>query len=90
MGFAGSNLVYTITVTGFGPSAAGGVVVTDALPGGVVFVGASGGGTTNGGVASWAVGSLASGQVSNLTLTVSAPAGGVMTNVASVSRRRLI
>ena len=83
--FAGSNLVYTITVTNFGPSAAGGVVVTDALPGGAVFVGASGGGTTNGGVASWAVGSLASGQVSNLTLTVSAPAGGVMTNVASVS-----
>ena len=37
--FAGSNLVDTITVTNFGPSAAGGVVVTDALPGGGGFCG---------------------------------------------------
>jgi len=29
---AGSNLVYTISVTNFGPSSASGVVVTDTLP----------------------------------------------------------
>jgi uncharacterized repeat protein (TIGR01451 family) len=46
--YAGANVTYTISVTNFGPSVAGGVVVTDALPAGVSFVSASGNGTTNG------------------------------------------
>ena len=82
---ASSNLVYTISVTNFGPSSASSVVVTDTLPAGVSFVSASGGGTNNSGVVSWSLGTLANGQVSNVTVTVTAPASGSLTNVASVS-----
>jgi len=80
-----SNLTYTISVTNLGPSTAGAVVVTDALPVGVTFVLASGGGVNGSGVVSWSLGSLTSGQVSNLTLTVTAPAGGSITNTATVN-----
>src|SRR5208283_3200098 len=82
---ATSNLTYTISVTNFGPSSAGGVVVTDSLPAGVSFVSASGGGLNNSGVVNWTLGTLTSGQVSNVTVTVTAPASGSLTNVASVS-----
>jgi uncharacterized repeat protein (TIGR01451 family) len=55
------------------------------LPLGVTFVSATGGGANNSGVVSWSLGTLASGQVSNVTVTVTAPASGSLTNVASVS-----
>jgi uncharacterized repeat protein (TIGR01451 family) len=83
--FAASNLVYTISVTNFGPSSASSVVVTDTLPLGVTFVSATGGGANNSGVVSWSLGTLTSGQVSNVTVTVTAPASGSLTNTASVS-----
>ena len=82
---ATSNLTYTISVTNFGPSSASGVVVTDALPAGVTFVSASGNGINSGGVVNWTLGTLANGAVSNVTVTVTAPASGSLTNVASVS-----
>jgi uncharacterized repeat protein (TIGR01451 family) len=82
---ASSNLTYTIAVTNFGPSSAGGVVVTDTLPAGVIFVSASGNGVNSSGVVNWNLGALTSGQISNLTLIVTAPVGGTLTNVASVS-----
>ena len=80
--FAASNLIYTISVTNFGPSSAAGVVVTDTLPAGVTFVGASGNFVTNGGVVSWSLGTLTNSQVTNLALTVAAPASGTLTNIA--------
>jgi uncharacterized repeat protein (TIGR01451 family) len=83
--FAASNLVYTISVTNFGPSSASGVVVTDALPASVTFVSATGGGLNNSGIVNWTLGTLTSGQITNVTLTVTAPASGSLTNVASVS-----
>ena len=58
---ATGNLVYTISVTNFGPSSASGVVVTDALPAGVSFVSASGNGINSGGVVNWTLGTLANG-----------------------------
>jgi len=82
---ASSNLVYTISVTNFGPSSASSVVVTDTLPANVTFVSATGGGVNNSGVVSWSLGALTSGQVSNVTVTVTAPASGSLTNVATVS-----
>jgi uncharacterized repeat protein (TIGR01451 family) len=82
---ATSNLVYTISVTNFGPSSAGSVVVTDSLPANVTFVSATGGGANNSGVVNWSLGTLTSGQVSNVTVTVTAPASGSLTNAASVS-----
>jgi uncharacterized repeat protein (TIGR01451 family) len=66
--FATSNLVYTISVTNYGPSSAGGVTVTDTLPASVTFVSASGNGINTAGVVSWSLGTLGSGQVSNVTL----------------------
>jgi uncharacterized repeat protein (TIGR01451 family) len=83
--FATSNLVYTISVTNYGPSSAGGVTVTDTLPASVTFVSASGNGINTAGVVSWSLGTLGSGQVSNVTVTVTAPASGTLTNAATVS-----
>ena len=83
--FAASNLVYTISVTNFGPSSASAVVVTDSLPVTVTFVSASGGGSNNSGVVNWSLGMLTNGQTSNVTVTVTAPASGSLSNVATVS-----
>jgi uncharacterized repeat protein (TIGR01451 family) len=83
--FATSNLVYTISVTNFGPSTASGVTVTDALPAGVTFVSASVGGTDSAGVVVWTLGDLGNGAVSNVTVVITAPASGTLTNVATVS-----
>ena len=83
--FAASNLSYTISVTNFGPSDADNVVVTDSLPVGVIFVSASGNGTNDNGVVNWNLGTLTNGQISSVTLMVTAPANGTLTNVASVT-----
>jgi len=42
-------------------------------------------GVNNSGVVNWSLGTLTGGQVSNVTVTVTAPASGSLTNVASVS-----
>jgi uncharacterized repeat protein (TIGR01451 family) len=72
-------------VTNFGPSSASGVVVTDSLPVNVTFVSASGGGVNNSGIVNWSLGTLANGAVSNVTVTVTAPTSGSLTNLAKVS-----
>ena len=82
---AESNLTYTISVTNLGPSDAGAVVVTDALPAGVVFASASGNGSNTSGVVTWNFGTLPANQSSNVTVTVTVPASGTLTNVASVA-----
>jgi uncharacterized repeat protein (TIGR01451 family) len=79
---ATSNLTYTISVTNFGPSTATGVTVTDAVPAGAAFAGASGNGAFDGVEVTWNLGDLPDGAVSNVTLTVTAPADGSLTNVA--------
>ena len=82
---AASNLVYTISVTNFGPSSASGVVVTDTLPAGSDVCDRQRGGVNNSGVVSWSLGTLASGEVSNVTVTVPPRPAGTLTNTASVS-----
>jgi len=82
---ATSNLTYTISVTNFGPSSASSVVVTDTLPVVVTFVSASSNGVNNSGVVVWNLGTMTSGQVSNVTVTVTAPASGSLTNTANVN-----
>jgi hypothetical protein len=69
------------------PSLASNVVVSDTLPAGVTFLGASGGGANNAGVVFWPpMSSLPSGWGTNFVLTVTAPASGALTNsVASPS-----
>lgn len=82
---ATSNVVYTITVTNMGPSTASNIVVSDALPLDVLFVSATGGGTSNNGVVTWPnITLLTNGGTTNFTLTVTAPANhATLTNVVS-------
>ena len=83
--YAGSNLVYTITVTNLGPNDSSNVVVSDNLPGVVVtFVSTTGGGTNNGGVVTWPIiPDLTNGGAITFTLTVHAPGSGSFTDAAS-------
>jgi uncharacterized repeat protein (TIGR01451 family) len=87
--FAAGSLAYTISVTNFGPSSADGVTVADIPPTGVTFASATGGGQIINNVAVWTFGTLTSGQVSNVTLTVMAPISGALTNVASAGSTTL-
>ncbi len=82
--FAQSNLTYSITVSNAGPDAASSMVVTDSLPEGVTFVSATGGGVNNSGVVTWSLGTLASNATASVTVTVTAPVSGSLTNTASV------
>jgi large repetitive protein len=83
---AGSNLVFTVTVTNRGPSVAAGVTVSDPTPPGLVFVSNSGDCTT---VFPCALGNLAPGATRTITTTLSVPSGYVspdpIVNLASVS-----
>ncbi|MEY4916789.1 MAG: hypothetical protein RL616_702, partial [Verrucomicrobiota bacterium] len=81
---AGSNLVYSITVTNLGTSAATNVVVSDTLPAGFIFVSAT---PTNsslvGSVVNWSVFKLAANAKTNFTLTARSLEGGTFTNFAT-------
>lgn len=87
------NLVYTLTTSNNGPSAASGVQVTDALiaalPGGWVLESSSAtSGTFTAGTGIWDIGDLASGDSETLTLTLTVEASaaeGVTTNTADVT-----
>ncbi len=87
---ADGTIAWTLIATNNGPSTATGVVVTDALPGGVVFGGATasqGGCSLSGAVLTCAVGTLAPGASAQITVTASVPAaleGAQLVNVATV------
>lgn len=83
--FAGSNLTYTVTVSNAGLSLASSAVATDSLPSGATFVSTSGGGVNNSGAVSWSFGDLATSATSNVTVTITAPASGPLTNTVIVS-----
>ena len=82
-------VTYTITVTNAGPATATSVLVSDTLPAGTVFMGASGTGWTCGvspGVATCNRASLAVGTAPIITLVLGAPAApGPLTNTVTVS-----
>ena len=85
---AGQNVTYTITVTNRGPIAATSVVVTNTLPAGVTYVSAGASqGTFNhsGGVVTFDLGALANAATATLTVVVSPPGGGSITNVATAT-----
>src|SRR5208283_1622074 len=80
---AGTNFIYTILVTNQGPSTAAGVILTNIVPAGLTIVDASGG-TINGNIVTWNVGSLASGGWNSFTLTLTPPTtGGTFTNTVA-------
>jgi len=80
----GDHLNFTITVTNNGPNATANVSVTDRLPDGLDFVGAS---SPNYNVTTgiWDVGALVAGASATLSLTVNATRAGSVENVANVS-----
>jgi len=83
-----SNLTFTISVTNFGPNTASAVVVTDALPVGLIFTNASvsqGIWTNNGNLVSAALGSMVSNATATFTIQAVATLSGQRTNVAVVS-----
>lgn len=85
---AGSNYSYTLTVTNAGPSTVSQAIVTDTLPAGVQYLGASGMGwicAEAAGTVSCTRATLAVGT-SQITVDVRAPSeGGSVLNVANVS-----
>jgi uncharacterized repeat protein (TIGR01451 family) len=80
---AGTNATYTITVTNNGPGAAQGLVLSDTLPAGSVFVSMTQSAGTDGftlaqsggSATETATGTIASGASDTFTLVVSAPSG---------------
>ena len=70
-GVVGVNLVYFLTVSNAGPSAATGVGVSDQLPAGVTFISATGGVTPVNGLLVLNLGSLAAGMTNQVQITVS-------------------
>ncbi|PHR68973.1 MAG: hypothetical protein COA67_11890, partial [Lutibacter sp.] len=87
MPISGEEVVFTITVTNDGPSDATGVVVTDALPDGYIFVSADPGvGNTYDDLSGeWSVGDLANGVTEMLTVTAEVLPIGDWTNVAELT-----
>ena len=79
---AGATLTYTISLTNAGPDTAVGIIPTSQiLPATTTFQSASGGGTdSGGGLVTWPAFDLASGTATNLTLSVTTPSSGTLTN----------
>lgn len=81
----GTNVVFTITASNFGPNAATVVVVSDVLPTGYAFVSAAvSSGTTSSGVI-WSIGNLASGVTETMTLVATVLPTGSYNNCASIT-----
>jgi uncharacterized repeat protein (TIGR01451 family) len=86
--FIGSNLVYTITATNVGPSAATNTVVHQVLPASVIpvsVVASQGGGTFFGNTMIGNLGTMGIGDVVTMTVTVTPTATGAITSTANVS-----
>jgi uncharacterized repeat protein (TIGR01451 family) len=86
--YAGNTLTYTLSVNNAGPSLAPSVTVTDALPAGVTYNGATGAGwtlTQAGGVVTATRTNLAVGAAPDIVITVTAPNAGPLDNLARVS-----
>jgi len=84
----GSNVVISLQVTNYGPSAATNITVLDSLPSGVTLVGTNftlGSVSSSSSVLQWSIGTLATNAGSQLTLTFQASTSGTLTNIAVVS-----
>jgi uncharacterized repeat protein (TIGR01451 family) len=82
----GQNVVFTLLASNGGPSDATGVTVSDNLPTGYTFVGASATqGSYSNGTGVWSIGSLANGASATLRITATVNASGVYTNYAQVA-----
>lgn len=85
---AGNNLVYSLILTNRGGSAATDVTLTDTLPAGVSFVGATstqGSCARSGGMVTCSLGLMALQSEARLTITVTPISPGFITNAANVT-----
>ncbi|MBM2849043.1 MAG: hypothetical protein HW418_1985 [Anaerolineales bacterium] len=85
--YAGATLTYTLDITNAGPSLANNVAVTDTLPAGATYLGASGSGwscSASGGDVICTRSSLAVGAAPPITLTVTAPGTTPLANSVTV------
>ena len=79
-------IVYTVTLTNAGPDAATNVVVTDLLPAGLSFVGATPSqGTYDGTTGLWNVGALASSTLATLQIQARVNSPSAQFNTAAIS-----
>jgi uncharacterized repeat protein (TIGR01451 family)/fimbrial isopeptide formation D2 family protein len=82
----GNTVTFTITAKNNGPSDATGVQVTDSLPVGLAFVGATPStGSFNQTSGAWIIGALANGASATLTITATVTKPGAITNTATVT-----
>jgi uncharacterized repeat protein (TIGR01451 family) len=81
---AGSNLVYTISITNHGPDTALNVMVTDPLPSALTFL-SSIPGTNASSPLTWNLGTLAAGSGAAITVTTRATSLATITNTATVA-----
>jgi uncharacterized repeat protein (TIGR01451 family) len=81
---AKGSVTYTLQVTNQGPGSAPGAGITDTLPAGVTFSGASAGCSQAAGTVTCELGTLAPGATARVTITVVTKARGELTNSASV------
>ncbi|WP_281321879.1 DUF7507 domain-containing protein [Flavobacterium aestivum] len=81
----GTNVVFTITATNNGPSAATGVSVADTLPAGYTFVSATPSAGTSWTAPNWTIGNLANGANATLTITATVNATGPYANTATIT-----
>jgi uncharacterized repeat protein (TIGR01451 family) len=84
----GNTLIYTVTVTDFGPNPADGIVLSDVLPAGMTFVSAStsqGTVTPFGGTLTADLGGLTTGAMTTLTVVVVPTTSGPVINTTRVS-----
>jgi uncharacterized repeat protein (TIGR01451 family) len=83
---SGSPVTYTLIVNNNGPDTATGVVATDILPTGLVFVSATPSqGSFDAGSGRWTIGTLPNGATATLQITGTVVAIGPITNTASVT-----
>ncbi len=80
---AGQDLTYTLTVTNVGTAVATGATLTDNLPSGTTFVSATGGVAPVESVLTFALGDLAAGAHSSVTIVVIPTVAGTLGNVAA-------
>ena len=84
----GETVIYTITVSNYGPNNTTGIQATDVLPAGVTWASDDGAGAYNRTTGVWAAPSLASGASASLNITATVDAGtqnATITNSASIT-----
>jgi len=80
----GQNVVFTLTVTNNGGSAASGVTASDPLPAELTFVSDDGAGAYNSATGQWIIGALGSGTSATLHITCTVSGQGTIVNTAKV------